>query len=136
VGSGAGGVRCGARSRLEIRCARAQSAEPDGREGGSKQAKQAKAETWSGGAVAMAKWWPGGRWWGGVWPQIDFLSNIFAGLLSSVLFFVFLYLLVGTKTKQKYSDRFRFLYYEPFFNMKNCQFQLVLQPFSTIFCTL
>lgn len=41
----------------------------------------------------MAKWWPGGRWWGGVWPQIDFLSNIFAGLLSSVLFFVFLYLL-------------------------------------------
>jgi hypothetical protein len=33
-------------------------------------------------------------------------------------------------------DRFRFLYYEPFFNMKNCQFQLVSQPFSTIFCTL
>jgi hypothetical protein len=34
------------------------------------------------------------------------------------------------------TDRFRFLYYEPFFNMKNCQFQLVSQPFSTIFCTL
>jgi hypothetical protein len=33
-------------------------------------------------------------------------------------------------------DRFRFLYYEPFFNMKNYQFQLVSQPFSTIFCTL
>jgi hypothetical protein len=33
-------------------------------------------------------------------------------------------------------DRFRFLYYEPFFNMKNCQFQSVSQPFSTIFCTL
>jgi hypothetical protein len=33
-------------------------------------------------------------------------------------------------------DRFRFLYYEPFFNMKNCQFQLVSQLFSTIFCTL
>jgi hypothetical protein len=33
-------------------------------------------------------------------------------------------------------DRFRFLYYEPFFNMKNCQFQLVSQPFSSIFCTL
>jgi hypothetical protein len=30
-------------------------------------------------------------------------------------------------------DRFRFLYYEPFFNMKNCQFQLVSQLFSTIF---
>jgi hypothetical protein len=34
------------------------------------------------------------------------------------------------------TDRFRFLYYEPFFNMKNCQFQLVSQPFLTIFCTL
>jgi hypothetical protein len=33
-------------------------------------------------------------------------------------------------------DHFRFLYYEPFFNTKNCQFQLVSQPFSTIFCTL
>jgi hypothetical protein len=33
-------------------------------------------------------------------------------------------------------DRFRFLYYEPFFNMKNCQFQLVSQPFLTIFYTL
>jgi hypothetical protein len=33
-------------------------------------------------------------------------------------------------------DRFRFLYYEPFFNMKNCQFQLISQSFSTIFCTL
>jgi hypothetical protein len=33
-------------------------------------------------------------------------------------------------------DRFRFLYYEPFFNIKNCQFQLVPQPFSIIFCTL
>jgi hypothetical protein len=30
-------------------------------------------------------------------------------------------------------DRFRFLYYEPFFNIKNCQFQSVSQPFSTIF---
>jgi hypothetical protein len=33
-------------------------------------------------------------------------------------------------------DRFRFLYNEPFFNIKNYQFQLVSQPFSTIFCTL
>jgi hypothetical protein len=33
-------------------------------------------------------------------------------------------------------DRFGFLYYEPFFNIKNCQFQSVSQPFSTIFCTL
>jgi hypothetical protein len=33
-------------------------------------------------------------------------------------------------------DRFCFLYYEPFFNMKNCEFQLVSQPFSIIFCTL
>jgi hypothetical protein len=33
-------------------------------------------------------------------------------------------------------DRFCFLYYEPFFNMKNCQFQSVLQPFSTIFFVL
>jgi hypothetical protein len=34
------------------------------------------------------------------------------------------------------TDRFRFLYYEPFFNMKNCQFQLISQLFSTIFYTL
>jgi hypothetical protein len=40
----------------------------------------------------------------------------------------------GTKIFR--TDRFRFLYYEPFFNMKNCQFQLVSQPFLTIFCTL
>jgi hypothetical protein len=33
-------------------------------------------------------------------------------------------------------DRFRFLYYEPFFNIKNYQFQLVSQPFSIIFYTL
>jgi hypothetical protein len=33
-------------------------------------------------------------------------------------------------------DRFRFLYYEPFFNIKNYQFQLVSQSFSIIFCTL
>jgi hypothetical protein len=33
-------------------------------------------------------------------------------------------------------DCFRFLYYKPFFNMKNYQFQSVSQPFSTIFCTL
>jgi hypothetical protein len=40
----------------------------------------------------------------------------------------------GTEIFQ--SDRFRFLYYELFFNIKNCQFQLVSQLFSTIFCTL
>jgi hypothetical protein len=33
-------------------------------------------------------------------------------------------------------DRFRFLYYKPFFNMKICQFQLVSQLFSIIFYTL
>jgi hypothetical protein len=42
----------------------------------------------------------------------------------------------GTKhplTKIFRIDRFRFLYYEPFFNMKNCQFQSVSQLFSTFF---
>jgi hypothetical protein len=30
-------------------------------------------------------------------------------------------------------DRFSFLYYKSFFNMKNCQFQSISQQFSTIF---
>jgi hypothetical protein len=41
----------------------------------------------------------------------------------------------GMKTEQKYSELTVFVFYImiPFSNMKNCQFQLVSQPFSTIF---
>lgn len=82
MGSGAAGVRCGARSRLEIRRARSQSAEPDGREGRRKEgSKQAKAETWSGGAVAMAKWWPGALVW---WPLVGWGVSLWPQRVCSV----------------------------------------------------
>jgi hypothetical protein len=42
------------------------------------------------------------------------------------------------KTERRYSELTAFVFYIMilFSNMKNCEFQLVSQPFSIIFCTL